>query len=102
MNEIDNKTGASAEADRATGPSGLSPASGSSRSGIPSARDLRAAHISGGPRPWCVINGNGPFGDEIVAGYLSEADALVCLAALRENDSVTLRRVGAGLHPQLG
>ena len=43
---------------------------------------LRIGNISGGEKGWAVINSNGRFGDEIVAGYLTEKDAEVCLAAL--------------------
>jgi hypothetical protein len=45
-------------------------------------RDLRAANIGGVEKGWAVINANGPHGDEIVAGYLTESDARICLAAL--------------------
>ena len=45
-------------------------------------RALRTCNISGGEKGWAIINSKGRFGDEIVAGYLTEKDAEVCLAAL--------------------
>jgi hypothetical protein len=45
-------------------------------------RELRAANINGGEKGWAIINANGPFGDDVIAGYMTERDARVCLAAL--------------------
>ena len=43
---------------------------------------LMPRNIQGGGRhPWALINPNGPFGDEIVAGYLTEGDAYLYAAA---------------------
>lgn len=61
---------------------------------------LVARRVNHDPRPYAVINPNGPHGDEIVAGYLSEADATLYAAApdlfdeldIRVGDLVMLRR----------
>ena len=42
---------------------------------------LVARRINSDPKPFAVINPNGPFGDEIVAGFLKEADAVLYAAA---------------------
>ena len=61
---------------------------------------LLARRINDLLRPYAVINPNGPHGDEMVAGYLSEADATFYAAApdifdeldIRVGDLVMLRR----------
>lgn len=55
-------------------------------------RELRIANISGGDKGWAVINSRGPFGDDIVAGYLTERDAAVCLEALGLRDELEAMR----------
>jgi hypothetical protein len=45
-------------------------------------RNLRAANIGGVEKGWAVIDSTGLHGDEIVAGYMTERDARICLAAL--------------------
>lgn len=42
---------------------------------------LVARRINNAARPFAVINQDGPFGDEIVAGHLSEGDATLYAAA---------------------
>jgi len=42
---------------------------------------LEARCINGDAKPWAVINPFGRFGDEIVAGYLAEGDAILYAAA---------------------
>ncbi len=57
---------------------------GTTEAATPSAHTpgpLVARCINDSPRPFAVINPNSPFGDEIVAGYLSEADAALYAAA---------------------
>lgn len=39
------------------------------------ARHLVARRINDSPKPWAVIQTNGRFGDEIVAGFCTESDA---------------------------
>jgi len=49
---------------------------------------VEARRINNSRKPWAVINPNAVFGDEIVAGFLTEEDAHMLASAINARDDL--------------